>query len=245
MSSDDQPESAPPRNVRSTPINVLMDDEVDPWERSTARDSDSGSSGDLIKGSTGDGTDVTGEAEVSTPRSMAKSVREWLIVIVIAITAAVVMKVFVVQQFYVSGHSMDSTLDDLDRVLVNKLSYDLHDPNRGDVVVLEEGLGQNERDLIKRVIALPGETIQIKNCVVYIDDRVLTEPYLDPSVTSSTNCGASNYGPATLEPKTVFVMGDNRAHSGDSRGGLGPVDYDKIVGRAFVVIWPKDHWQWL
>lgn len=185
--------------------------------------------------------DSTGAA----PRGLAKSIREWLIVVAIAITAAVVMKVFVVQQFYVSGHSMDSTLHDLDRVLVNKLSYDLHDPNRGDVVVLEEGVGVQERDLIKRVIALPGETIEIKNCVVYIDDRVLTEPYLDPALTSASNCGAANYGPLKIQPDHVFVMGDNRPNSGDSRGGLGPVDYDKIVGRAFVVIWPKDNWQWL
>ena len=119
--------------------------------------------------------DVTGEP-VRPQRSFVKSAREWLIVVIIAITAAVVMKVFVVQQFYVSGHSMDTTLHDLDRVLVNKLSYDLHDPNRGDVVVLEEGIGADERDLIKRVIALPGETIEIKNCVVYIDDRELVEP---------------------------------------------------------------------
>jgi signal peptidase I len=189
--------------------------------------------------------DVTGEPARPAQRSFVKSAREWLIVVVIAITAAVVMKVFVVQQFYVSGHSMDTTLHDLDRVLVNKLSYDLHDPNRGDVVVLEEGIGAAERDLIKRVIALPGETIEIKNCVVYIDDRELVEPYLDPAVATPTNCGAPNFGPLTIEDHHVFVMGDNRPNSGDSRGSLGPVDYDKIVGRAFVVIWPRDHWQWL
>ncbi len=189
--------------------------------------------------------EVVPDGTGGAPRGLAKSIREWLIVVAIAITAAVVMKVFVVQQFYVSGHSMDTTLHDLDRVLVNKLSYDLHDPNRGDVVVLEEGVGVQERDLIKRVIALPGETIEIKNCVVYINDRVLDEPYLDPALTSASNCGAANYGPLKIEPEHVFVMGDNRPNSGDSRGGLGPVDYDKIVGRAFVVIWPKDNWQWL
>jgi len=190
-------------------------------------------------------TEQTTETEQTNKSGMAKSIREWLIVVVIAITAAVVMKVFVVQQFYVSGHSMDTTLHDLDRVLVNKLSYDLHDPNRGDIVVLEEGIGATERDLIKRVIALPGETIEIKNCVVFIDDRELIEPYLDPAVTGPNNCGSTNFGPITIDPDHVFVMGDNRPNSGDSRGGLGPVGYDKIVGRAFVVIWPQDDWQWL
>ena len=192
-----------------------------------------------------DGPDVPNEHPQPAKRGVVKSIREWMIVVVIAITAAVVMKVFVVQQFYVSGHSMDTTLHDLDRVLVNKLSYDLHDPNRGDVVVLEEGSGASERDLIKRVIALPGETIEIKNCVVFIDDRELVEPYLDPAVTGTNNCGSTNYGPLVVPDESVFVMGDNRPNSGDSRGGLGPVDYDKIVGRAFVVIWPKGHWQWL
>ncbi len=188
--------------------------------------------------------DVTAEIPGES-RSFAKSLREWLIVVIVAITAAVVMKVFIVQQFYVSGHSMDTTLHDLDRVLVNKLSYDLHDPNRGDVVVLEEGTGQQERDLIKRVIGLPGETIEIKNCVVYIDNRELIEPYLDPAVTTPTNCGSPNYGPLVIPDQKVFVMGDNRPNSGDSRGSLGPVSYDKIVGRAFVVIWPREDWQWL
>jgi signal peptidase I len=192
--------------------------------------------------------DVEPDEEVPSPaeekRHFAKSAREWGIVVLIAVAAAVLMKVFVVQQFYVSGESMDYTLHNYDRVLVNKLSYKLHDPNRGDVVVLEEEQGLSQRDLIKRVIALPGETIEIRNCVVYIDGKVLVEPYLDPQVVTKENCGG-DYGPRTIEAHHVFVMGDNRPGSGDSRGQLGPVDYDQIVGRAFVVIWPKGHWQWL
>jgi signal peptidase I len=193
------------------------------------------------------GDDVPEEQEPAAAeqkRHLGKAVREWGIVVIIAVVAAVLMKVFVVQQFYVSGESMDYTLHNYDRVLVNKLSYKLHDPNRGDVVVLEEHSGLNERDLIKRVIALPGETIEIRNCVVYIDGKVLVEPYLDPTVVQPNNCGG-DYGPRTIENDHVFVMGDNRPGSGDSRGQLGPVAYDQIVGRAFVVIWPKSHWQWL
>ena len=114
--------------------------------------------------------------------TFAKSVREWGLVIIIAISAALLMKLFVVQQFYVSGESMDYTLHNFDRVLVNKLSYDLHDPNRGDVVVLEEEQGLSQRDLIKRVVGLPGDTIEMRDCVVYIDNKVLVEPYLDPDV---------------------------------------------------------------
>ncbi len=173
-----------------------------------------------------------------------KALREWLIVIIIAIGAAVLMKVFVVQQFYVSGHSMDYTLHDFDRVLVNKLSYDLHDPRRGDIVVLEEAQGLTQRDLIKRVIALPGETIEITNCVVLVDGKVLIEPYLDPAVVTPNNCGG-DVVKTTVTPHHVYVMGDNRPGSGDSRGPLGQVDYSQIVGRAFVVIWPKADWAWL
>lgn len=184
------------------------------------------------------------QARPKREHHFGKAFREWLIVIVIAIGAAVLMKVFVVQQFYVSGHSMDHTLHDFDRVLVNKLSYDLHDPRRGDVVVLEEAQGLTQRDLIKRVIALPGETIEITSCVVLIDGKVLIEPYLDPTVVTPNNCGGDVVR-TTVTPHHVFVMGDNRPGSGDSRGPLGQVDFSQIVGRAFVVIWPKAHWAWL
>ena len=189
--------------------------------------------------------DDVGDDATRKKTHFARSFREWGLVVIIAIGAAVLMKLFVVQQFYVSGTSMITTLHNYDRVLVNKLSYELHDPNRGDVVVLEESQGAAvNRDLIKRVIALPGETIEMRDCVVRINGRVLVEPYLDPNVVTPNNCG-QNFDPITIAPHHVFVMGDNRPGSGDSRGGLGPVDYDQIVGRAFVVIWPKSDWQWL
>jgi len=187
------------------------------------------------------------ETETTQRRRFARSFREWGLVVIIAIGAAVLMKVFVVQQFYVSGSSMINTLHNDDRVLVNKLSYKLHDPNRGDVVVLEESQrAAVNRDLIKRVIALPGETIEMDeaDCVVKIDGRVLVEPYLDPTVVTPNNCG-QGIAPITIPAHHVFVMGDNRPGSGDSRARLGPVDFDQIVGRAFVVIWPKSDWTWL
>ena len=192
-------------------------------------------------------TAVDGVAKRETKQRFARSFREWALVVVIAIGAAVLMKAFVVQQFYVSGSSMINTLQNDDRVLVNKLSYELHDPNRGDVVVLEESQSEDvNRDLIKRVIALPGEIIEMgmEDCVVKIDGRVLVEPYLDPTVVTPNNCG-QGIAPITVPAHHVFVMGDNRPGSGDSRGRLGPVDFDQIVGRAFVVIWPQSDWKWL
>jgi signal peptidase I len=131
---------------------------------------------------------------------------------VVAITAALLVRAFVLQQFAVSGHSMDTTLHDArSRVLVNKLSYRLHDPNRGDVVVLKTIEGTGERDLIKRVVALPGETVEYRSCVLYIDGRELVEPYLDPQASfTPTSCGQGNNRPLEVPANHVFVMGDNR-----------------------------------
>ena len=138
---------------------------------------------------------------------------------------------------------MVSTLHEGDRVFVNKLSYRLHDPNRGDVVVLHEISGASERDLIKRVIALPGEEIGMSDCIITIEGQILLEPYLDPAVVTPDNCG-KNFAPRTVPDDQVFVMGDNRPGSQDSRD-LGFIPYEDLVGRAFVVFWPKDDWQWL
>lgn len=169
---------------------------------------------------------------------------DWIVVIAVALLVAFVVRTFVVAHFVVDGESMYSTLDSGDRVFVNKLSYRLHDPNRGDVVVLHQITGASERDLIKRVIALPGETIEMRNCTVLIDGRVLNEPYLDPEVVTPNNCGGDFISDGPVPENHVFVMGDNRGGSQDSRA-IGPIDEDDLVGRAFVLFWPRDHWQWL
>ena len=168
---------------------------------------------------------------------------DWVIVIGVALLVAFVVRTFVLAHFVVDGTSMSTTLHDGDRVFVNKLSYRLHDPNRGDVVVLHEIHGTTGRDLIKRVVGMPGETIEMRNCQVTIDGNPLSEPYLDPEALTPGNCGGDL--PPTLVPDDhVFVMGDNRGGSLDSRN-LGAIDEDELVGRAFVVFWPKADWQWL
>lgn len=174
----------------------------------------------------------------------ARAFVDWVVVIAIALLVAFVVRGFVLAHFVVDGSSMFSTLETGDRVFVNKLSYRLHDPNRGDVVVLHQISGASERDLIKRVIGLPGESVEVRNCTVIIDGRILNEPYLDPEVVTPTDCGG-DYTPEGPVPEDhVFVMGDNRGGSQDSRV-LGPISEDDLVGRAFVVFWPRDHWQWL
>ncbi len=174
----------------------------------------------------------------------ARAFFDWLVVIAVALLVAFVVRTFVIAHFVVEGESMFSTLDTNDRVFVNKLSYRLHDPNRGDVVVLHQVTGASERDLIKRVIALPGETVEVRNCTVLIDGRVLNEPYLDPEVVTPTDCGGDYVLDGVVPDDHVFVMGDNRGGSQDSRV-IGTISEDDLVGRAFVVFWPQSHWQWL
>ena len=186
-----------------------------------------------------DGADTT----ESTARRRTRGILDWVVVIGIALLVAFVVRTFVLAHFVVDGHSMDYTLHDGDRVFVNKLSYRLHDPRRGDVVVLHDVEPGLDRDLIKRVIALPGETIEMRNCEVRIDGVILDEPYLDPTVVTPGNCGA-DIPPTVVPDNHVFVMGDNRPQSQDSRA-IGPIDEDDLVGRAFVVFWPTSHWRWL
>lgn len=190
-----------------------------------------------------DTIEVDRPAPTKAPKRKTNAWLEWFVVIFVAIGAALMVRAYVLQQFAVSGTSMYSTLHDGDRVLVNKLSYRMHDPNRGDVVVLKTIESVGERDLIKRVVALPGETVEYRSCVLYIDGKELVEPYLDPNVVTPTNCGGDQ--PSLEVPKdAVYVLGDNRGGSKDSRD-LGPIEYDDIIGRAFVVIWPAGDWRWL
>jgi signal peptidase I len=173
----------------------------------------------------------------------ARAFFDWVVVVGVALLVAILVRTFLLAHFVVEGTSMASTLTSGDRVFVNKLSYRLHDPNRGDVVVLHEIAGASERDLIKRVIALPGESIEMDDCVVTIDGLVLEEPYLDPAVVTPGRCG-DNFASTTVPDDHVFVMGDNRQGSLDSRD-IGFIAYDDLVGRAFVVFWPRADWQWL
>jgi signal peptidase I len=186
---------------------------------------------------------------------------EWLVLIAVALAIAFLIKSFLFQAFYIPSASMEPTLNIGDRVLVNKLSYDFHDVNRGDIVVFEAPplarSGEIE-DLVKRVIGLPGETVTFSgDGKVAIDGRTLREPYLpagvdscDPSLPCPNEapgdavppgCGAPADGqPGCVVPKDhVFMMGDNREQSKDSRV-FGPIAEDTIIGRVFLRIWPID-----
>lgn len=168
---------------------------------------------------------------------------EWVVVLTLALGAAFVVRTFVFQQYVIDGPSMQPTLQQGDRVLLNKLSYRVHDVRRGDVVVFDRVQGTRHDDLIKRVIGLPGETVRIEQCRVLIDGRELDEPYLADAVRAG-NCGPTSMGALVVPDGQVFVLGDNRPQSSDSRA-FGPIDIDRIRGRAFVVLWPAGDWRWL
>jgi len=179
-----------------------------------------------------------------------RSAIEWAIVIGVALLVALGIRHWVFQPFWIPSGSMEDTLVVGDRVLVNKLSYHLHDIHRGDVVVFEHPanweLDDEVKDLIKRVIGLPGDTVKIEHCNVFIDGKQLIEPYTDGQCTEPASgvVDPDGDGQFVVPDDVVFVMGDNRGGSQDSRVH-GYVPEDDIVGRAFVVIWPIGNWRWL
>lgn len=167
-----------------------------------------------------------------------RSLREWASVIVAALGVALIVRVFLLASFFIPSGSMISTLNVGDRVLVNKMAYRLHDIHRGDVVVFERppalAASPNIKDLIKRVIGLPGETVELRDGHVVIDGRLLDEPYLAPGmVTNPLTLGSR----IVVPPGNVLVLGDNRTNSDDGRA-FGPISTKLIVGRAFVVYFP-------
>jgi signal peptidase I len=193
-------------------------------------------------------------------------IREFLGLILTALLLAILIKTFLFQAFFIPSASMEGTLMVGDRVLVEKLPYDFHDPRRGDIIVFSdphpgaeasrgviggfvhwigEGIGvqrPENPDYIKRVIGLPGDTVSASGGHVYINGKKLSEPYLTETTAAF---------PAHKVPTgDLFVMGDNRNNSLDSRytptqGGLGYVPINKVIGKAFVIVWPTDRWNTL
>jgi signal peptidase I len=162
---------------------------------------------------------------------------EWGILIVAALVIAIVIRTFVFQAFYIPSESMVPTLRVGDRVLVNKLSYKLHDPRRGDIVVFKAppaAATADIKDLVKRLVGLPGETIEGKDGHILINGKVLSEPYLPKDVKSRT------FGPEKVPPDSYFMLGDNRQYSKDSTF-FGPIKRSQFIGRVFMRIWPPSH----
>lgn len=184
--------------------------------------------------------------------------KELPLLIIVALVVAVVIKTFLVQAFFIPSASMHDTLLEGDRVMVNKLAFRFGEPGHGDVIVfdspLEEssdgenifgailrnigeslGLSTPDTALIKRVIALEGDTIEIRDNAVFINGTAIDESYL------TRNVRMPDFGPLQIPPDHLFVMGDNRNQSEDSRR-FGPIPESSIIGRAFVRVWPPSRW---
>jgi signal peptidase I len=213
-------------------------------------------------------TPEAGKKRLSAPRPSARGkdrgilafLRELPVLILLAFGLALLLKTFVIQAFYIPSGSMEPTLMPGDRVLVNKVRYQ---PHRGDVVVFEDPSGQQpdrgivegvldwlseglgfarppNEDFIKRVIGLPGETVELdQDGQLYVDGERVPQPYLKGPPDTRP------FGPEQVPPDSLLVLGDNRLYSNDSRFGLGFVPIEKVVGKAFVVIWPPSRIGWL
>ncbi|MCR4398387.1 MAG: signal peptidase I [Firmicutes bacterium] len=158
-----------------------------------------------------------------------QALREALEIVVTALVLAYLIQGFVVQSWIVDGPSMEPTLQNGERLFINKFVYRVGQPKRGDIVVFHLPR-RGDRDFIKRVIGLPGETLEIRLGRVYINQQPIDEPYIRQDV-------LGEHPKITIPPGQVFVIGDNRPNSHDSRA-FGPVPINLIRGRAFVVYWP-------
>lgn len=196
---------------------------------------------------------------VEQPATAKRAAREVPLLLATAAIIAFLIKTFVAQAFYIPSESMVPQLEVNDRVVVSRLAYRLHDPNRGDIVVFDDprngavigpedrpnvvirfvrGLGEavgivqpSTEEFIKRVIALPGETVEAKSGRVYVDGRLLHEPYL-PEGTAT-----GDFAPVAVPAGALWVMGDNRSNSSDSRV-FGPIRRSTVVGRTVLRVWP-------
>jgi signal peptidase I len=164
---------------------------------------------------------------------------EFLVILFIAFALVFgFIRPFVIEAFYIPSESMVPTLEVGDRVFVNKFIYRFHEPKREDIIVFKSIGGSTEggqEDLIKRVIGLPGDEISVQDGVLFVNGERQEEPYLNKRFPDT-----SSFGPMTVPKGEVFVMGDNRADSLDSRFS-GPVPFENIEGKAFIIFWPPGH----
>lgn len=158
---------------------------------------------------------------------------DWLKALTIAFIIAAIIRYFIFTPIIVDGHSMMPTLHNSDRMIINKISYHIGKPHRFDIIVFH---ATKSKDYIKRIIGLPGETVSYKNDVLYINGNPIKEPFLD-AYKKRIN-GELTYDFKYKVPQgDVFVLGDNRQNSKDSRV-IGPIPETKIVGKAILLFWP-------
>jgi signal peptidase I len=163
--------------------------------------------------------------------------REWMksFLMIGGLTAFVY--VFIMAPYVVEGRSMEVTLHDRERIIVNKAIYYLSEPEKGDIVIIHP---TGDENWIKRVVAVAGDTVEAKNDQLYVNGQPVNEPYLTANKLKAAASGVTltnDFGPVKVPDGCVYVLGDNRNHSADSRV-IGPVKLEQVVGRAELVYWP-------
>jgi signal peptidase I len=178
------------------------------------------------------GTEFAQETPDDGPHEV--SLGRWAVetagLVVAAYVLAYLIRMFVVQPFYIPSGSMEPTLMPGDQVLVNKFIYRFQPPADGDIVVLHAPKIMGRIDLIKRVVGVAGQTVEMRGARLLVDGRIVNEPYVK-------NEDGSPFGPVTVPAGTVFLMGDNRTNSRDSRF-IGAIPLSSLMGKAFVIYWP-------
>jgi len=202
-------------------------------EETDQREPEGGPDSETSPGAEAGSGEVT-EAAVQAgakPAAAKSALRETVETVLTALVIALLIRSFLIQLYVVDGQSMVPTLQHMDRLLVNKIVYRLREPKPGEIIVLEDPANPR-RQLIKRVIAVGGETVQIRNRVTFVNGKPLHEEYTNP-----VSVHFKDMEPYTVPEGYVYVMGDNRGGSMDSRH-LGPIELSKIEGKAFFMFWP-------
>ena len=189
---------------------------------------------------------VDGAASESKSARKHHGLRNWLIVVVVALVAAVVVRTYVFESFFVPSGSMIPTIEIGDHMIVDKLSYHLHPVGFGNIIVFHKPANDpttaNIHYLVKRVIGLPGQTIWSHDGKVYINGKPIAEPFL-PKGVQTHNIHTASGAPIHIPKNEYYVLGDNRGDSADSRV-FGPISGSLIVGRVVLIYWPLSHWHY-
>ncbi|WP_087071264.1 signal peptidase I [Paenibacillus bovis] len=187
----------------------------------------------------------------AVPPKKKSEAKEWIKAIVVALLLVIVIRWFLFEPFIVDGPSMQPNFHTGERVIVNKILYDVRDPKPGEVVVLK--VPSQHRDFIKRVIAVGGDTVKVEGDTLTVNGKVMSEPYIQAAIDNAHAQGSDyniNNFPTEQLPDGkvpqgyVFVMGDNRSNSQDSRM-IGYVPLGDIIGRADVIFWPLSNAEWI
>jgi signal peptidase I len=167
--------------------------------------------------------------EQNKGETLKKEIKEWVRSILLAVVLAFIIRLFFFQVTVVEGTSMFPTLNNHERLIVNKAVFYLKQPDKGDIIVFNFS---TRRDFIKRVVALEGDIVEIKNGRLYVNNQPVEEPYIK-------NYNMMDFGPAVIPHGHAFVLGDNRNNSMDSRDpAVGYISLEQIKGKALLVFWP-------